>query len=67
MAKEKKEKKYVGYGYHGGGRKAKTPGQPKRLTMCIVVSHKEKLYIQEQAIKAGKSISAWILNKIMGE
>lgn len=62
-----KEKKYSGYGYHGGGRKAGTPGQPKRLTMCIVVSLKEKLYIQEQAIKACKSISAWILEKIMGE
>ena len=62
-----KEKKYSGYGYHGGGRKAKTPGQPKRLTMCIVVSLEEKLYIQEQAIQAGKSISAWILDRIMGE
>lgn len=60
------EKKYSGYGYHGGGRKAKTPGEPKRLTMCIVVSREDKMYIQEQAIQAGESISAWIRKKIMG-
>ena len=59
------EKKYSGYGYHGGGRKAKTPGDPKRLTMCIAVSREDRMYIQEEAIKEGKSISAWIHEKIM--
>ena len=65
MAKEKKEKKYSGYGYHGGGRKPKIPGQSKRLTMCIVVTENEKLYIQGKAIKANKTISNYILDKVI--
>lgn len=60
----KKEKKYSGYGYHGGGRKAGTPGKPRLYTMSIVVSEEERTWIREQAIKANKSQSAWILENL---
>lgn len=59
-----KEKKYSGYGYHGGGRKAKAPGKPRLYTMSIVVSEEERTWIREQAIKANKSQSAWILENL---
>ena len=57
---EQKEKKYSGYGYHGGGRKPK--GEESRTcTMSIVCTASEKAFIKEQAKNSGLSISSFIL------
>ena len=57
---EQKEKKYSGYGYHGGGRKPK--GEESRTcTMSIVCTASEKAMIKELAENCDKSISGFIL------
>jgi hypothetical protein len=54
------EKKYSGYGYHGGGRKAK--GEESRTcTMSIVCTASEKTMIKELASNSGLSVSGFIL------
>ena len=54
------EKKYSGYGYHGGGRKPK--GEESRTcTMSIVCTASEKTLIKEKAEKCGLSVSGFIL------
>ena len=60
---EQKEKKYSGYGYHGGGRKPK--GEESRTcTMSIVCTASEKKMIKELAKNSGLSISGFILAAI---
>lgn len=61
---EKKEKKYSGYGYHGGGRKAKG-AEPKTCTMSIVCTASEKEKIKENAAKEGVTISEYCIKKIL--
>ena len=57
---DQKEKKYSGYGYHGGGRKPK--GEESRTcTMSIVCTPSEKAMIKEKAKNSGLSISGFIL------
>jgi NAD-dependent DNA ligase len=57
------EKKYSGYGYHGGGRKPK--GEESRTcTMSIVCTASEKAMIKELASNSGLSISGFILAAI---
>jgi hypothetical protein len=57
--------KYTGRGgYHGGGRKAKSPNDPKRNTISIVCNNAEKAYIAEQAQKANKTVSSYIIDKV---
>ena len=57
---EQKEKKYTGYGYHGGGRKPK--GEESRTcTMSIVCTPSEKTMIKEMAKNSGLSISGFVL------
>ena len=68
LIKEKimaEEKKYTGYGYHGGGRKAKGD-EPRTCTMCIVCTASEKAKIKELAEKEGKKISTFCIEKILG-
>ena len=60
---EQKEKKYSGYGYHGGGRKAKGE-EPKTTTMSIVCTASERAFIREQAKNCGLSISGFVLAAI---
>ena len=60
---EQKEKKYSGYGYHGGGRKAKGD-EPKTTTMSIVCTASEKKMIKELAKNSGLSISGFVLAAI---
>lgn len=62
---EQKEKKYSGYGYHGGGRKAKGD-EPRTCTMSIVCTQSEKARIKELAEKEGKKISTFCIEKILG-
>ena len=57
---EQKEKKYSGYGYHGGGRKPK--GEESRTcTMSIVCTASEKAMIKELANNSGLTVSGFIL------
>ena len=57
---EQKEKKYSGYGYHGGGRKPK--GEESRTcTMSIVCTASEKAMIKGKAENCGLSVSGFIL------
>ena len=60
---EQKEKKYSGYGYHGGGRKPKGE-EPKTTTMSIVCTASEKKMIKELAKKEGVTISSFIMSAI---
>ncbi len=60
---EQKEKKYSGYGYHGGGRKAKGD-EPKITTMSIVCTASERAFIKEQAKNCGLSVSRFVLAAI---
>lgn len=60
---EQKEKKYSGYGYHGGGRKAKGE-EPKTTTMSIVCTASERAKIKELKKNSGLSISGFILAAI---
>lgn len=62
---EQKEKKYTGYGYHGGGRKAKGD-EPRTCTMSIVCTQSEKARIKELAKEADKKISTFCIEKILG-
>lgn len=57
-------KKYTGYGYHGGGRKAKGT-EPKTCTMSIVCTASEKEKIKESAAKEGVTISEYCIKKIL--
>lgn len=61
---EQKEKKYSGYGYHGGGRKAKGD-EPKNVTMSIVCTASEKAKIKELSQDAGLTISEFCINRIL--
>lgn len=57
-------KKYTGYGYHGGGRKPK--GEESRTcTMSIVCTASEKVKIKELAQIAGQTISEFCINRIL--
>ena len=57
------EKKYTGYGYHGGGRKAEGD-EPKTITMSIVCTASERDKITTLAKKSGLSVSRFILSCI---
>lgn len=58
------EKKYSGYGYHGGGRKAKG-NEPRTCTMSIVCTESEKAKIKEKAKDSGLSVSEYCIRKII--
>ena len=61
---KQKEKKYTGYGYHGGGRPAKGD-EPRTCTMSIVCTASEKVKIKEDAKKLGLTISEYCIKKIL--
>lgn len=58
------EKKYSGYGYHGGGRKAKGD-EPRTCTMSIVCTSSEKEKIKSDAKFYGLSISEYCTKKLL--
>ena len=58
------EKKYSGYGYHGGGRKAKGD-EPRTCTMSIVCTRSEKEKIKQAASDYNLSISEYCINKLI--
>lgn len=55
-----KEKKYSGYGYHGGGRK---PTGIKRVSICISGQPEQIGKLKELAAQENKTVSAFILEK----
>lgn len=56
------EKKYVGYGYHGGGRK---PTGIKRASISISGQPEELEQLKENAAAARKTVSAFILDALV--
>lgn len=57
------EKKYSGYGYHGGGRKP--TGRIKQFVSTTISGTSEEINaLKEAAKKAGKSVSRYILDNI---
>ena len=62
------EKKYKGYGYHGGGRKPSSPdGQPRRTTMTISGTKTEIDTIRKLAKNTGQSVSRYVIDHVIGE
>lgn len=53
------EKKYTGYGYHGGGRKATGV---KRVSFSVSCQPEELEKVKSLAEKAGKSVSRFLLD-----
>ena len=51
------EKKYTGYGYHGGGRKATGI---KRVSICISGQPEEIKKLKQQAVAENMTVSAYI-------
>lgn len=57
------EKKYVGYGYHGGGRKPLPEEQKKKyITISVSGQPEEIVKLKEVAVKNGKSVSRLVLD-----
>lgn len=54
----KTEKKYVGYGYHGGGRKKLETGRVRFQVSC---QPSEEKIIREKAKKAGLTLSKYMV------
>lgn len=55
------EKKYSGYGYHGGGRK---PTGIKRVSICISGQPEEIERLKARAHEENKTVSRFILDNI---
>lgn len=53
------EKKYHGYGYHGGGRKPSE--KPKNRNLNIRLTEEALNAIKEKASASGKSVTEFIL------
>ena len=54
------EKKYSGYGYHGGGRKATGI---KRVSICISGQPEQIAELKKKAAQEEKTVSAFIFEK----
>ena len=54
------EKKYSGYGYHGGGRK---PTGIKRISICISGQPEQIEKLKKMAAAANMSVSAYIFQQ----
>lgn len=59
MENGKTEKKYSGYGYHGGGRK---PTGIKRVSFSVSCQPDELQKVKELAEKSGKTLSRFLLD-----
>ena len=57
---EQKEKKYSGYGYHGGGRKATGI---KRVSICISGQPEQRGELKKMAAREEKTVSAFVFEK----
>ena len=54
------EKKYRGYGYHGGGRK---PTGIKRVSICISGQPEQIEKLKKMAAREEKTVSAFVFEK----
>lgn len=61
---DSKEKKYSGYGYHGGGRKATGV---KRVSFSVSCQPEELEKIKELAAASGKTVSRYLVDLAMKE
>ena len=59
MVEENKEKKYSGYGYHGGGRKATGI---KRVSFSVSCQPEEAKTVKKLAEAAGKTVSRYLMD-----
>ena len=60
------EKKYQGYGYHGGGRKALPENQKKKyITLSISGTPEEIQNIKEKAKKTGLTVSRFVITNLI--
>lgn len=57
------EKKYSGYGYHGGGRPRKD-AEARRKTISISGTPSEIEELKKRAEEAGKNVSRYILDNL---
>ncbi len=58
------EKKYTGYGYHGGGRPKKNE-EAKRCTVSISGTRAELDQLKELAAKENKTVSRFVLDTLI--
>lgn len=56
------EKKYTGYGYHGGGRKKGSGIGTKRVSFSVSCQPEELEKVKALAESAGKSVSRFLLD-----
>lgn len=56
------QKKYTGYGYHGGGRK---PTGVRRVSFSVSCQPEELEEVKSAAAKAGKTVSRFLLDLAM--
>ena len=59
------EKKYTGYGYHGGGRKKGSGEGTKRIFLSVSCQPEEAERVKDLAKKSGKTLSAFILDAVL--
>ena len=64
MEQTENKPKYVGYGYHGGGRK-KSDNKKVFVSTTISGSPNEIALLKQRANEAGKSVSRYVLDWIM--
>ncbi len=65
MAEE--EKKYSGYGYHGGGRKKGSGDGTKRVSFSVSCQPEELAAIKKLAEQSGKNVSRFLLDLALGQ
>ena len=56
------EKKYSGYGYHGGGRKKGSGEGTKRVSFSVSCKPEELEKVKVLAEKSGKTVSRFLLD-----
>lgn len=61
---EHKEKKYTGYGYHGGGRPRKD-AEARRKIMSISGTPTEIEKLKKLAKESGKTVSRFVLDSLV--
>lgn len=57
------QKKYSGYGYHGGGRK---PTGVKRVSFSVSCQPEELAAVKAAAARSGKTVSRFLLDLALG-
>lgn len=60
---EENEKKYSGYGYHGGGRPRKD-SEARRVTISISGTQSEIDELKKRASDAGLNVSRFVLDNL---